>query len=1311
MWSYAYNGKQSIFGNRQRILFSIASNDNDRKQLKRVLNSGSLGIYIEFPDDSTQLANGIFHLFTIIAIVLVKKTIQEYIQQSKSQRKSLSVICECSHTWSRANLIKKIDEVVKKLDIEYLDGVLLPSSLLPVLENNLLCTEDATLAWQQLIQMKQHKLCKHIGVSDFSTVLIEILLHRFPNDPVEIHCLHIHPFQPETQAIRFAHSKQIDVIAKAPLVLPDTIAFNDKANWLHLSQEISQNHTSIAFKQTLPFETIQADTTVVVPPSIDTFVSNLKPKILVKWLIQRGLSVIPYLEADEPYDEEMCQTIFSLVHPFVDEIAQISPSKPYQFSSFLRRTPVKKVNEPYPVAPLVKTSSRKSCTQMSIPEVLTSSTGELHTEEDARVNSLQIKQLRFGDIIELHAISAFEGTSDGVKESALGFLRWSPSEDIQDLQHVLVVPPVDPTLFITARFVIAPTRDDTESKIGTTFLKFNQEFVLELAPQTTADCTNIRPPKSKYSLNNKTPTTNDVISAQPRHVRVSTDPNSYPLAKPDAQIGNKGELHVIFRKPGTDATMSVCDGDGDITIRVMNSNRHRTCYNNDIVQYPLDMDFLGGYLCCEQERSIFSFTSSRPSTKPITQNSMDFVLDRFKASSVRSARVVAPPRWYELSGAQAKAHAFPPSHYANLQQLSRPRDPNVQQIDRDIERTMLYDTATVEQRRLGIATASCRPANVPMLRRVLVAASWHLNDVGYCQSMDIICAFLLQYLDEEDAFWILVTLVEDILPGYYTPTLEGIQVDQLVFQQLVEEFFPQLTLHLENLGAGVSLLCFHWFLCLYVNVLSTQVTELAWALLFEDGPHSLFQIGLRILLIAEQELMACENSVELLETLQDVAVQLNPSLFQSSYDGMILKREIKDGPAISPIPSPSPLSLLHNSNQKSTHVRKTFDFYISKPCIDALRRHYTAQRQPKQEDMDSIGGFRLVQEEKQWPKPISTKFQSVQRAVLSFKRVSAQEPTIPPMQISPPSSVDDSPHTNRSKKKRNFELNLPRTLKPNSAKKSTMRLKSRVQSLPEIILSPGDNRPFHIQDLKALHTSILDMLMDDQKNRWRWERQNAKLEWVGYSALSGAILEGSKKGNVSQVSLKEERLDTYGSFSLPEETDVLVDLVQMIEHCEITGRVSKVRRVRGLDGTSVYDVPLEVQTIQRVWNNCAASVHQSWDSVDVRNMLMTLMQPNDTILLRDIVIGLAIASEGPPKERLEAVLNLFNCYGDYDTLVLENEVMHEIIRGIYSFCYDGNVHEKTFRFLCFLLTFVNMKSMTFWTFLDLLALHFQLVFK
>ena len=97
------------------------------------------------------------------------------------------------------------------------------------------------------------------------------------------------------------------------------------------------------------------------------------------------------------------------------------------------------------------------------------------------------------------------------------------------------------------------------------------------------------------------------------------------------------------------------------------------------------------------------------------------------------------------------------------------------------------------------------------LRRVLVGFSWHNPAVGYCQGLNMVAATALLLLDEEMAFWLLVAVVEHILPkGYYTPGLTASQADQRVLKDLIAERMPKLSAHLEKHKIDLELVTFNW---------------------------------------------------------------------------------------------------------------------------------------------------------------------------------------------------------------------------------------------------------------------------------------------------------------------------------------------------------------------------------------------------------------------------------------------------------------------------------------------------------------------
>ena len=127
--------------------------------------------------------------------------------------------------------------------------------------------------------------------------------------------------------------------------------------------------------------------------------------------------------------------------------------------------------------------------------------------------------------------------------------------------------------------------------------------------------------------------------------------------------------------------------------------------------------------------------------------------------------------WWVCSGAANKMkQAKPNEQYAALPKEDLgDATPSAFDIEKDLHRTFPNNDNFSSSEGLAV------------LRRVLLGYSVRNPSVGYCQSMNFITAVLLLYLDEEQAFWVLAALIEDILPkDYYSPSLIGSRVDQQV---------------------------------------------------------------------------------------------------------------------------------------------------------------------------------------------------------------------------------------------------------------------------------------------------------------------------------------------------------------------------------------------------------------------------------------------------------------------------------------------------------------------------------------------------
>ncbi len=101
--------------------------------------------------------------------------------------------------------------------------------------------------------------------------------------------------------------------------------------------------------------------------------------------------------------------------------------------------------------------------------------------------------------------------------------------------------------------------------------------------------------------------------------------------------------------------------------------------------------------------------------------------------------------------------------------------------------------------------------------------------------MNFICAFLLLFMDEESAFWLLATIVEDMLPDYFTRYMIGSKADVQVFKDIAREKLPRLLVHFQRIDYDFTFLLTQWFLCLFLNQHPTVVRARSAAVSWPSG--------------------------------------------------------------------------------------------------------------------------------------------------------------------------------------------------------------------------------------------------------------------------------------------------------------------------------------------------------------------------------------------------------------------------------------------------------------------------------------------
>jgi len=164
-------------------------------------------------------------------------------------------------------------------------------------------------------------------------------------------------------------------------------------------------------------------------------------------------------------------------------------------------------------------------------------------------------------------------------------------------------------------------------------------------------------------------------------------------------------------------------------------------------------------------------------------------------------------------------------------------------IEADVHRS--FPNATIKD-------AVDTPEKLASLYNVLHAYSVMDKLVSYCQGMNYMVAVLLMFMEEEDAFWVLVNIMYHYgLSGLYrddTPVL----ADYMEFFHIcAKERYPRIINHFDEQGFVPNMYVTEWFTTLFVYRLPLYTVVRIWDFFFTYGQEALFKVGLALLWYCE----------------------------------------------------------------------------------------------------------------------------------------------------------------------------------------------------------------------------------------------------------------------------------------------------------------------------------------------------------------------------------------------------------------------------------------------------------------------------
>ena len=181
------------------------------------------------------------------------------------------------------------------------------------------------------------------------------------------------------------------------------------------------------------------------------------------------------------------------------------------------------------------------------------------------------------------------------------------------------------------------------------------------------------------------------------------------------------------------------------------------------------------------------------------------------------------------------------------------------------------------------------------LKDVLQAFAVNNPDIGYCQSLNFIAGMLLLFFNKGSSFSILNRITNDILPeNYFTSTMEGAYIDQLVLQHITRSILPGVYGAFSRYQLDLGTICQRWFITMFVSLLPSESCLRVWDVIFyHQSSEFLFRVAMAMFKIFEIEINRCTSFGELFKLVSRLPKRCDdPDLLIQTAQSLSYKRGI-----------------------------------------------------------------------------------------------------------------------------------------------------------------------------------------------------------------------------------------------------------------------------------------------------------------------------------------------------------------------------------------------------------------------------------
>ncbi|XP_031622536.1 uncharacterized protein LOC116340271 [Contarinia nasturtii] len=199
--------------------------------------------------------------------------------------------------------------------------------------------------------------------------------------------------------------------------------------------------------------------------------------------------------------------------------------------------------------------------------------------------------------------------------------------------------------------------------------------------------------------------------------------------------------------------------------------------------------------------------------------------------------------------------------YQRMLKVARQWSTEARQIDSDVNRQ--FRDHFIYRDRYGIKQKS--------LFNVLTAYSMYNMEVGYCQGMSGVAGVLLMYMNEEEAFWALSTLLSHKKYAMHGLYIEGFpKLTRFLnhHDKIISRFMPKLKKHFDQYNLDSILYSLKWFFVIFIERIPFSLCLRVWDIYLLDGERVVTAMAYTILRLHKNKILKLKDMDLIVQYLQ-----------------------------------------------------------------------------------------------------------------------------------------------------------------------------------------------------------------------------------------------------------------------------------------------------------------------------------------------------------------------------------------------------------------------------------------------------------